>query len=155
LTVEIGNTDAEGRLVLADCMSWVQEKYRVRTMLELSTLTGAIIVALGKQRAGVFTNSGELGQEVLQVGEEVQELGWRMPVDEYHEDLVKAKQADITNSSGKAEGSSCQAAAFLKNFVEKGVNWAHIDIAGVADAGSASTGFGAKLLLHYLLRGQK
>ena len=75
-------------------------------------------------------------------------------MDEYHEELVKAKQADITNSSGKPDGSSCQAAAFLKNFVEKGVQWAHIDIAGVADEGSSSTGYGAKLLLHYLYRGK-
>ena len=78
-----------------------------------------------------------------------------MPIDEYHEDLIKAKQADITNSSGKADGSSCQAAAFLKNFVEKGVEWAHIDIAGVADAGSYSTGYGAKLLTHFLTKRSK
>ena len=90
-------------------------------MLELSTLTGAITIALGKKRAGIFTNSISLVQQILKVGEEVQEPGWHMPLDEYHEDLVKGKQADITNSSGKAEGSSCQAAAFLKNFVEKGV----------------------------------
>jgi leucyl aminopeptidase len=78
-----------------------------------------------------------------------------MPLDEYHEDLIKAKQADITNSSGKADGSSCQAAAFLKNFVEKDVEWAHIDIAGVADAGSYSTGYGAKLLTHFLTKRSK
>lgn len=72
-----------------------------------------------------------------------------MPIDEYHEELIKPKSADITNSPGKSEGSSSQAAAFLKNFVEPGVNWAHLDIAGVAGS-EASTGYGAKLLLHYL-----
>jgi leucyl aminopeptidase len=73
-----------------------------------------------------------------------------MPVDDYHAELIKPKSADLTNSPGKSEGSSCQAAAFLRNFVEKGVDWAHIDIAGVAGSDSHSSGYGAKLLLHYL-----
>ena len=75
---------------------------------------------------------------------------WNMPIDEYHIDLIKPKQADLTNASKQVEGSSCQAAAFLKHFVEEGVEWAHIDIAGVADAGGHSTGYGAKLLLHLI-----
>jgi leucyl aminopeptidase len=119
-------------------------------MLELSTLTGAITIALGKQRAGLFTNSTSLVQEIIKTGEEVEELGWHMPIDEYHEDLIKSKQADITNASKQPEGSSCQAAAFLKNFVEPGVEWAHIDIAAVSEEGSFSTGYGAKLLIHLL-----
>jgi leucyl aminopeptidase len=150
LTVEIGNTDAEGRLVLADCMHWVQQNYKVSTLIELSTLTGAIIIALGKQRAGLFTNSSTLTSRLLEGGEQIEELLWHMPVDDYHAELIKPKTADISNSPGKSEGSSCQAAAFLRNFVEKGVDWAHIDIAGVAGDGSDSTGYGAKLLLHYL-----
>lgn len=149
LTVEIGNTDAEGRLVLADCMHWVQQNYKVNTLIELSTLTGAIIIALGKERAGLFTNSASLTSRLLERGEQMEELLWHMPVDDYHAELIKPKTADLSNSPGKAEGSSCQAAAFLRNFVEKGVDWAHIDIAGVAGSES-STGYGAKLLLHYL-----
>jgi leucyl aminopeptidase len=84
LTVEIGNTDAEGRLVLADCMNWVQEKYKVKSLIELSTLTGAVIIALGKERAGLFTNSHSLSSELQQRGDEMEELLWRMPVDFYH-----------------------------------------------------------------------
>jgi leucyl aminopeptidase len=78
-------------------------------------------VALGKERAGLFTNSHSLAVDILQKGEQIEELLWHMPIDEYHSDLIKPKTADLTNSAGKAEGSSCQAAAFLKNFVEEGV----------------------------------
>lgn len=86
-------------------------------MLELSTLTGAITIALGKERAGLFTNSEKLVKEIIEVGNEVEEQGWHMPIDDYHQELIKSKQADITNASKQPEGSSCQAAAFLKNFV--------------------------------------
>jgi leucyl aminopeptidase len=154
LTVEIGNTDAEGRLVLADCMNWVQENYlgKVKTMIDMATLTGACVIALGKNRAGVFTNSDHLAKQLDESGTEIEELVWRLPLDEYHDELIKSKQADITNASRRPEASSSQAAAFLQKFVEKGVSWAHIDIAGTADSGSYSTGYGAKLLLHYLFR---
>lgn len=135
--------------MLADCMHWVQQNYKVNTLIELSTLTGAIIIALGKERAGLFTNSAALTSSLLERGEQMEELLWHMPVDEYHAEMIKPKTADLTNSAGKPDGSSCQAAAFLRNFVEKGVKWAHIDIAGVAGSES-STGYGAKLLLHYL-----
>ena len=81
ITVEIGNTDAEGRLVLADCMNWTQEKYKVKNMIELSTLTGAIVIALGKKHAGLFSNSDQLTNNLLSAGRQVKEEAWRMPVD--------------------------------------------------------------------------
>jgi leucyl aminopeptidase len=84
LTVEIGNTDAEGRLVLADCMNWTQEMYKVKNMVELSTLTGAIVIALGRKHAGLFSNSNQLCSDLIGAGEEVEEQLWRMPLDEYH-----------------------------------------------------------------------
>lgn len=118
ITVEIGNTDAEGRLVLADCMNWTQENYKTKVMIELSTLTGAMIFALGHRYAGAFTNSENLVNNLRDAGKQVHEEIWHMPLDDYHRDLVKHKFADITNSSGKSEAGSSQAAAFLENFVE-------------------------------------
>jgi leucyl aminopeptidase len=118
LTVEIGNTDAEGRLVLADCMNWVQEKFKVKTLIELSTLTGAIITALGHEATGFFTNSEKLYSEMREIGERVHELSWHMPCTDYHKRIVSPKHCDLTNSAGKTEASSSQAAAFLKSFVE-------------------------------------
>jgi leucyl aminopeptidase len=108
LTVEIGNTDAEGRLVLADCMNWVQENYlgKVKTMIDMATLTGACVIALGKNRAGVFTNSDHLAKQLDESGTEIEELVWRLPLDEYHDELIKSKQADITNASRRPEASS-------------------------------------------------
>lgn len=94
-------------------MNWTQEKYKVKKMIELSTLTGAIIVALGKKHAGLFSNSDNLAIDFIRAGQQVGEESWRMPVDEYHHELIKSKHADITNSPGKPEAASCQAAAFL------------------------------------------
>lgn len=150
ITVEIGNTDAQGRLVLADCMTWTQENFKVKNLIELSTLTGAIVVALGKKHAGLFSNSDEFAQQVLKAGKEVGEEAWRMPVDSYHHDLIKSKHADITNSAGKPDAASSQAAAFLERFVEKDVSWIHLDIAGTSNIDSEATGYGAKLLVNYL-----
>ena len=131
-------------------MNWVQEKYKVKSMLDMATLTGAVVIALGKNRAGVFSNSDQLAEELSRIGEEIGEKTWRLPIDKYHHDLIKAKHADITNASRKTEAHSSQAAAFLENFVEKGVSWAHIDIAGTGDQDNTSTGYGAKLLLHWV-----
>ena len=150
LTVEIGNTDAEGRLVLADCMNWTQEKYKVKNMIELSTLTGAIVIALGKKHAGLFSNSDELTRKFMEAGKQVKEETWRMPVDEYHHEIIKAKHADISNAPGKPEASSSQAAAFLESFVEKGVNWIHLDIAGTSNVNCEATGYGARALVNFL-----
>jgi leucyl aminopeptidase len=150
LTVEIGNTDAEGRLVLADCMNWVQEKFKVETLLEESTLTGAIIVALGHERAGFFTNDKALSKALRKAGEHANELVWEMPVTDYHLKLITPKHCDLTNSPMLSQAGAGQAAAFLKLFVEEGVNWAHIDIAGPTIVGGHATGYGARLLVEYI-----
>lgn len=116
----------------------------------MATLTGACRVALGGNRAGLFSNSDELSSKLSEEGVKMDELVWRLPVDEYHYEMIKSKQADITNSAGKPDAAASQAAAFLGNFVEEGVEWAHLDIAGVGEKGSYSTGFGAKLMLDYV-----
>ena len=101
-------------------------------MVELSTLTGAVVIALGKKHGGLFSNSDDLCKDLRKAGKEVDEELWRLPVDEYHHELIKSKHADITNAPGKIDAASSQAAAFLESFVEKGVNWAHLDIAGTS-----------------------
>lgn len=149
ITVEIGNTDAEGRLVLADCMHWTQCNYKVSTMIELSTLTGSMIMALGHRFAGMFGNSDSLKSDLIASGKKVHEEVWEMPLVDYHRNLVKHKFADITNSSGKTEAGSSQAAAFLENFVEKDVKWVHLDVAGMCIVGAEGTGYGSRLLVQY------
>lgn len=119
-------------------------------MIQLSTLTGAIVIALGNKHAGLFSNSDSLATKFMEAGRQVDENSWRMPVDEYHHELIKAKHADITNSSGKTEASSSQAAAFLQRFVEKDVNWIHLDIAGSSNKNSEATGYGSKALINYI-----
>jgi leucyl aminopeptidase len=148
-TVEIGNTDAEGRLVLADCMNWTQEKFKTKVLIELSTLTGAVVTALGSYYTGLFTNDKELSKTLRKVGEKVHEYSWNLPCNEYHKKLVSPKHCDLTNSSGKSEAASSQAAAFLKSFVEEGTKWVHLDIAGTAMVAKESTGWGSRLLVEY------
>lgn len=150
LTVEIGNTDAEGRLVLCDCMNWVQEKFKPKVLIELSTLTGAMIYALGSEVAGIFTNDKQLSKTLRKVGSQVNEGCWEMPCTDYHKKLVTPKHCDLTNSPGSADAGASQAAAFLKCFVEEGVEWCHMDIAGTAINGNDGTGYGARLLVQYI-----
>lgn len=147
LTVEIGNTDAEGRLVLADCMNWVQEHFKVKVLIELSTLTGAIITCLGSEFTGLFTNDEHLTNDLKIVGDKVHERSWHLPTTKYHKDIITPKHCDLTNHSGKSEAGSSQAAAFLKEFVEGNTKWAHLDIAGTSMVGSAATGWGSRLLV--------
>lgn len=149
ITVEIGNTDAEGRLVLADCMNWTQETYKTAVLIELSTLTGAIVIALGHKFAGLFGNNEGLNKDLKDAGKQVHEEAWEMPVTEYHHELIKHKFGDITNASGNTAASSSQAAAFLQNFVEEGVKWIHLDIAGTTIVANEGTGYGARLLVQY------
>ena len=130
-------------------MNWVQEKFKVKTLIELSTLTGAIITALGHEAAGFFTNSEKLFSEMREIGERVHELSWHMPCTDYHKRIVSPKHCDLTNSAGKTEASSSQAAAFLKSFVEEGTTWVHLDVAGTAMVAGESTGWGSRLLVEY------
>ncbi len=129
-TIEIINTDAEGRLVLADVLWYVQDRFKPKFMVNLATLTGAILVALGQDYAGLFSNNDELAGRITQAGTGTGEKVWRMPLGPEHDKMIESKFADIRNSAGRYAGS-CTAAAFLKRFVN-GTPWAHLDIAGTA-----------------------
>ncbi|MBI1650529.1 leucyl aminopeptidase [Hyphomicrobium sulfonivorans] len=130
-TVEVLNTDAEGRLVLADLISYVQERYKPRLMIDLATLTGAIMVALGKEYAGLFASDDKLAADLLEASAETGEKLWRMPLDKAYDKMLESKNCDIKNIGGRYAGS-CTAAAFIKYFVDKDIPWAHIDLAGTA-----------------------
>jgi hypothetical protein len=134
LTVEILNTDAEGRLILADALHHTATKYKPRYLLDFATLTGAIFVALGSERAGLFSNSDDFANKMAICAQETNEKLWRMPIGEDYTDLMKSKIADLRNiSTSSGEGSSCTAAAFLEKFIANHKNWIHLDIAGVSD----------------------
>jgi len=109
-----------------------------------------MIISLGHERAGYYTNDKALSKNLRKAGNLVNELVWEMPVTEYHKKLIVKEYADLTNHPGVGQAGSAQAAAFLKCFVEEGVNWAHIDVAGVCMVGGAATGYGARLLVEYV-----
>ena len=155
-TVEVINTDAEGRLVLADAITYVQRTYKPSTIIDLATLTGAILISLGHEWAGVFSNDDKLATELQRVGEESGDKLWRMPLAEFFDRLIDSPIADMKNV-GPREGGSITAAQFIQRFVENGVKWAHIDMAGKAWADKPSatydkgaTGFGVRLLDEYV-----
>ncbi|HTE81861.1 MAG TPA: leucyl aminopeptidase [Reyranella sp.] len=151
-TVEIINTDAEGRLILCDTMWYVQEKYKPQAMVELSTLTGAIIVALGHERAGLFSNDTPLSTKLRKAGSEIGEKLWRMPLGPKYDKLIDSEIADMKNVGGGRDGGSITAAQFLQRFVKDGVAWAHLDIAGMAwgkgneTTPKGATAYGVRLL---------
>ena len=144
-TVEVINTDAEGRLILCDAMWYAQEKFKPQAMVELSTLTGAIIVSLGHERAGLFSNDTQLSDRLRSAGSLVGEKLWRMPLGAAYDKLIDSDIADMKNVSNGRDGGSITAAQFLQRFVQEGVAWAHLDIAGVAwsSKGNATTPKGA------------
>ena len=155
-TIEIISTDAEGRLVLADALTYAQQKFQPRAMIDLATLTGGVVVALGRNRAGLMSNDDQLAGELFDAGEQTGEKLWRLPLDDEYFKLIKGDDADIKNSGGR-EGHAILGGMFLKQFVNDGNPWAHLDIAGVADSPKdlpycpkGGTGFGVRLLLHYL-----
>lgn len=157
LTVEIGNTDAEGRLVLADTFTYVQKNWKVNNIIDLATLTGACMVALGNSTAGVFGNDDDLINQVKDASKTSFEPVWHLPINEEHVEAIKGAYGDISNTGKDRYGGASTAAAFLQNFVEKDVKWVHLDIAGPAMAKAAKpplcadqTGFGASLLLNFL-----
>jgi len=150
-TIEINNTDAEGRLVLADALWYTQGRFKPRFMINLATLTGAIVVALGHEHAGLFSNNDELAIQLLNAGLTANEKLWRMPLASAYDKLIESRFADIKNSAGRPAGS-ITAAHFLQRFVNN-VPWAHLDIAGTAFGASANeintswgAGFGVALL---------
>ncbi|HWK38688.1 MAG TPA: leucyl aminopeptidase [Hyphomicrobium sp.] len=155
-TVEVLNTDAEGRLVLVDLISYVQERFKPRLMIDLATLTGAIMVALGKEYAGLFANDDKLATDLLEASAETGEKLWRMPLDKAYDKMLESKNCDIKNIGGRWAGS-CTAAAFIKYFVHKDMPWAHIDLAGTAmDAPKSEispswgAGWGVRLLDRFI-----
>jgi leucyl aminopeptidase len=129
-TIEIINTDAEGRLVLADVLWYVQDRFKPKFMINLATLTGAILVALAQEYAGLFSNNDELADRILASGKATGERCWRMPIGPEFDKMIESKFADMKNSAGRYGGSST-AAALLQRFVND-VPWAHLDIAGTA-----------------------
>lgn len=151
-TVEIGNTDAEGRLILIDAMAWAIQHYQPDTLIDVATLTGACVVALGEKIAGVFSRDSKLADAIVASGEKTHERCWRMPLPEDYKDLLKNDFADLSNMSSGRWGGAITAALFLSEFVGD-TRWAHIDIAGPAwtkkdtdTCGAGGTGFGVRLL---------
>lgn len=150
-TIEVINTDAEGRLVLADVIWYAQQKYDPKVMIDLATLTGAIIIGLGHEYAGLFSNDDTLAQKLAAAGQTTGERVWRMPLDEAYDKQIKSEIADMKNVGGRP-GGSITAAQFIQRFVN-GKPWAHLDIAGMAwsskDAATTpkgATAFGVRLL---------
>lgn len=156
-TVEIISTDAEGRLVLCDALAYAQQTFNPRVMINLATLTGGIVIALGSNRAGMFATEDELANALFAAGESTHERLWRMPLDEEYFDMIKSVDADMKNSAGAPKASPIIGATFLKQFVDDKTPWAHLDIAGVSDwdnempyCPKGASGFGVRLLVEYL-----
>jgi leucyl aminopeptidase len=152
-TIEVLNTDAEGRLVLADALWYAQKTFKPKFVIDLATLTGAILIALGLEHAGLFSNDDKLSERLTQAGKAVGEPVWRLPLGKTYDKLIKSKIADMKNIGGPYAGS-ITAAQFLQRFVEEKMPWVHLDIAGVAWQDgehkplipSWSTGWGVRLL---------
>ena len=130
-TIEVLNTDAEGRLVLADALWYCQDRFKPQLMVDLATLTGAIIVALGNEYAGLFANNDELAERLIAAGKAVGEKLWRMPLADSYDRAIDSDAADVKNIGGDRGAGSTIGAQFIKRFVND-VPWAHLDIAGVA-----------------------
>jgi leucyl aminopeptidase len=155
-TVEIGNTDAEGRLILADALAYAEKTYRPDILIDLATLTGACVVALGEKIAGLFSPDDALAEAILAAGKKTNERCWRLPLAEDYRTLLKSEVADINNMSSSRGGGAITAALFLSEFVSDTL-WAHLDIAGPARLKKAGpycppggTGFGVRLLCEFL-----
>ena len=152
-TIEVLNTDAEGRLVLADALSFTEKKFKPKIIVDLATLTGAIIVCLGSEYAGLFSNDDKLSKQLISAGENVEEKLWRMPLHKNYDKLMNSKNADMQNINYVGGSGSTTAAQFLQRFILNKTPWAHLDIAGMAfskyggalNSGGA-TGFGVRLL---------
>ena len=161
-TVEIHSTDAEGRLILADAITYCQKKYKPTTIIDLATLTGSVIYALGDLMAGLYSNNDALATELFQAGEETNERLWRLPLLDAHYDAMKGDTSDLRNipKLPKGHAGSITGAAFIGSFIENNLPWAHCDIAGTAfnnreergEIPRNATGYGVRLLINYLKR---
>ncbi len=152
-TIEVLNTDAEGRLVLADALTFTEKKFKPRFIIDLATLTGAIIVALGSEHAGLFSNNDKLSIQLHNTGLKVDEKVWRLPLNKNYDKLMNSKNADMQNINYVGGASSITAAQFLQRFILNNTPWAHLDIAGMAFSkyggalnSSGATGYGVRLL---------
>jgi len=159
-TIEVNNTDAEGRLVLADCLVHACRTFKPSMIIDLATLTGAITTALGNACGGLYSNDDKLADGLIKAGERTDERLWRMPLWPVYRDQIAGVDSDLKNVGGPAGGANV-AAAFLREFVDAGIPWAHLDIAGVARTDKAlaycpigATGFGVRLLIDFLERTQ-
>tara|TARA_B100000029_G_scaffold220736_1_gene218422 strand:+ start:4275 stop:5753 length:1479 start_codon:yes stop_codon:yes gene_type:complete len=152
-TIEVLNTDAEGRLVLADALSFTEKKYKPKFIIDLATLTGAIIISLGEEYAGLFSNNDELSKNIYQASLNVNEKVWRLPLHKNYDKLMDSPTADVQNINYAGGAGSITAAQFLQRFIINKTPWAHLDIAGMAFSKKAAnlnpggaTGFGVRLL---------
>jgi leucyl aminopeptidase len=152
-TIEVLNTDAEGRLVLADALTYTQRRFKPKFIIDLATLTGAIVQTLGFEHAGVFSNDDKLAGRLADAGRYTGERVWRLPLDPFYDKMIRSKIADVKNIGGGNSGA-ITAAQFLKRFIQEDAVWAHLDIAGVAwqdgeqkvQIPSWGTGWGVRLL---------
>jgi len=156
-TIEILNTDAEGRLVLADALSFTEKKYKPKFIIDLATLTGAIIISLGEEYAGLFSNNDELSKNIFKSSESVNEKVWRLPLHKNYDKLMNSNIADVQNINYVGGAGAITAAQFLQRFILNNTPWAHLDIAGMAFQKKAAnlnpggaTGFGVRLLNHLI-----
>ncbi len=152
-TIEVLNTDAEGRLVLADAITFTEKKFKPNFIIDLATLTGAIVVALGSEYAGLFSNDDNLSKKLFDAGNKVEEKVWRLPLHENYDKLMNSKNADMQNINYVGGAGSTTAAQFLQRFIINKTPWAHLDIAGMAFSkyagslnSSGATGYGVRLL---------
>ena len=152
-TIEVLNTDAEGRLVLADAITFTEKKFKPNFIIDLATLTGAIVVALGSEYAGLFSNDDKISKQLFEAGEKVKEKVWRLPLHENYDKLMNSKNADMQNINYVGGAGSTTAAQFLQRFIINKTPWAHLDIAGMAFSkyagslnSSGATGYGVRLL---------
>ena len=152
-TIEVLNTDAEGRLVLADALAYAEKEFKPKFIIDLATLTGAIIIALGEEYAGLFSNDDKLSEQLFKIGNTINEKVWRLPLNKNYDKLMNSKYADVQNINYAGGAGSITAAQFLQRFVSKEIPWVHLDIAGMAFSKKAAsinsggaTGFGVRLL---------
>ena len=156
-TIEVLNTDAEGRLVLADALTYTERKFKPKLIIDLATLTGAIIISLGSEYAGLFSNNNNLSKQIIEAGNDVDEKLWRMPLHKNYDKLINSKNADMQNINYVGGAGSTTAAQFLQRFILNKTPWAHLDIAGMAfskyggslNSGGA-TGFGVRVLNQFI-----
>jgi len=152
-TIEVLNTDAEGRLVLADALAYAEKEFKPKFIIDLATLTGAIIMALGEEYAGLFSNDDKLSEQLFRIGNSINEKVWRLPLHKNYDKLMNSKYADVQNINYAGGAGSITAAQCLQRFVSKDIPWVHLDIAGMAFSKKAAsinsggaTGFGVRLL---------